>query len=206
MIKSVTNQAIALAGVSQAVYLVQQIAKRGIADTGAMEASISSVLKIDADSVDHVYGGTKGLHIGLQQLKRQLMGRATLDPEQAHYAAMLIFLQRKLMKYPKMLETIRQGVTKATIQAENHPVLDLEVLSVLAETYRDTVSKLSPKVVVNGEPVHLTNPENANKIRALLLAGIRSALLWQQCGGNRLRFFFGRSKILSEVQRVMKDL
>jgi high frequency lysogenization protein len=45
---------------------------------------------------------------------------------------------------------------------------------------------LSPRIMVNGDPAHLNNPENANRIRALLLAGIRAAMLWRQSGGGRL--------------------
>lgn len=201
-LKSIRNQTIALAGLAQAVFLVQQIAKRGSANGGAMEASIASVLKIDADDVEGVYGGIGNLKTGFEQLKRQLMGRATLDPEQAQYAAMLVYLQRKLSKQPDMQERIRLGIEKAGACAENNELLDDSVLGVLAETYRETISNLNPKIVVNGEQNYLTDPENANKIRALLLAGIRSALLWQQCGGSRLNFFFGRRKILEQAQQL----
>jgi high frequency lysogenization protein len=50
--------------------------------------------------------------------------------------------------------------------------------------------------MVNGESHYLTRPDMANKIRACLLAGIRSATLWQQCGGTRWKFLFYRKKML----------
>ena len=46
--------------------------------------------------------------------------------------------------------------------------------------------------MVSGEPHHLSDPKNANKIRALLLAGMRSAVLWRQLGGNRLQLLLAR--------------
>ena len=49
--------------------------------------------------------------------------------------------------------------------------------------------------MVRGEPLHLQNPENVNRIRALLLAAIRSAMLWRQCGGRRLHILLGRKKL-----------
>ena len=72
MEKTLTHQAIALAGLSQAVLLVQQIARHGSADLDAMKTSIGSTLKIDADDILDVYGGLSGLETGLRQMERQL--------------------------------------------------------------------------------------------------------------------------------------
>jgi high frequency lysogenization protein len=52
-----------------------------------------------------------------------------------------------------------------------------EVVACLAETYSETVSTLSPRIMVTGEPNLLNRPEIANRIRALLLAGVRAAVL-----------------------------
>ncbi len=205
MIKSIRNQTIAMAGVSQAVYLVQQLAKRGTSENSVMESSISSILKIDADNVDDVYGGAVGVATGLRQLTRQLTSSHTMDPEQARYAAVLVFLEKKLMQNHNMLNQIRAGVEKAAAIAENRSILDDAVIGAIAETYQRTISELSPRIMVNGEQIHLTNLENANKIRALLLAGIRSVVLWKQCGGSRFKFFFTRGKILAEAQQLLKE-
>ena len=203
MNKSIHNQTIALAGVAQAVNLVQQIAKHGAADTAAMEASIGSILKIDADDVEDVFGGLNGLNIGLQQLSKQLGGPPAIDPEQVKYAATLVFLERKLVSKPKFLDEIKTGIEVAAAEAEQLPsVLDERVLTKLASLYQNTISKLHPRIIINGEQVYLTNSENTTKIRALLLAGIRSAFLWRQCGGNRWKFLLFRSKIFNEVQRL----
>jgi len=45
-----------------------------------------------------------------------------------------------------------------------------------------------------------------NKIRALLLAGIRSAMLWRQCGGSRWRFIFFRRKIQREAEFLLSEI
>ena len=205
MIKNLRNQTIALAGIAQAVYLVQQIAKRGPAEQSAMEASIGSVLKIDAENVEDVYGGLEGIATGLQQLKRQLGGRNSLDPEQAGYAATLVFLEKKLMKHEKMLQEIRIGAEKADAQAEHSSVLHENVLTILADVYQNTISTIPPRMMIKGNPLYLNDPENGNKIRALLLAGIRSAVLWRQAGGARWRFLFLRGKLLDECNRLIRE-
>jgi len=205
MIKNLTNQAIALAGLTQSVHLVQSIAKSGSANDEDMETSIGSVFKINADDVPDVYGDVDSLKTGLGLLVKQLGGPDGIDPELARYAASLIFLERKLQGQPKMLETIRTGIEKATAQAAHFGILHENVLANLADIYQQTISRLMPRVMVQGEPAHLTNPDNANKIRALLLSGIRSAVLWRQCGGNRWKFLIYRRKLLEETRRLLKS-
>jgi high frequency lysogenization protein len=206
MIKTISNQAIALAGLSQAVYLVQQIAKRGAADEADLETSIRSVLKIDADDVLDVYGGRPAIATGLKLLEKQLGGRDSLDPEQARYAASLIFLENKLARQPDLLEAIRRGIENVTKQTEPFPLLHENVFAGLAEVYQNTVSRLTPQIVVSGEKAYLGNPANANRIRSLLLAGIRSVVLWRQCGGSRWTFLFQRGKLQKATRELLQGL
>ena len=206
MTNTLRNQVIALAGLSQAVYLVQHIAKRGTADREDMAASVGSVLKIDSGDVVDVYGGLHCIMSGLRQIEKQLGGPDVVDPEQARYASTLIFLERKLMKQPHMLEAIRTSMEKATAIAEERGVLDEDVLATLAETYQQTVSQLTPRVMVAGEQRYLSDPENANRIRTLLLAGIRSVVLWRKCGGSRWKLLFLRPKLQKEAQQLLESL
>ena len=60
--------------------------------------------------------------------------------------------------------------------------------------------------MINGNPDYLSRTETANKIRACLLAGIRSAILWRQCGGTRWKFLFYRKKIQAEIQELLKQV
>ena len=205
-LKTITNQTIALAGVSQAAALVQQLATTGTADSAAMETSIASVLKIDSNSVLDVYGGLAGLKLGLQQLNLQMTGYKIVNPEQARYAASLVFLENQLSGRKDLLNAIQIGILKAQAQSEQFGVLHENVLANLGEIYQSTISTLQPRIMVNGEQKHLSRPDIANKIRACLLAGIRSAILWKQCGGKRWKFLFFRNKIRAELQFLMKDL
>ena len=75
-----------------------------------------------------------------------------------------------------------------------------------ADLYLKNISTLSPRIMVNGDPVHLNNSENANRIRALLLAGIRAATLWRQSGGGRLTLLLRRSPLLRETRMLLARL
>ncbi len=206
MIKTLTNQTIALAGLAQAVHLVQRIAKTGSAESDDVETSLSSVLKINADDVVDVYGGLERLKTGFKRLDNQLGGPEGIDPELARYAASLIFLENKLQRQREMMDRIRSGVERATAQAAHFGILHENVIANLADVYQETISHLHPRVMVMGEPAHLTNPANANKIRALLLAGVRSAVLWRQCGGSRWKLLFYRGKLQQEARRMLSRI
>ena len=205
-LKTFSNQTIALAGIAQVTVLVQQLATTGTCDLDAMEASIGSVLKIDSDSAADIYGGLSGLKLGFEQLNGQLTGEKPPNPDQARYAASIVFLEKKLSDRKDFLATIQAGIVKAQAQAEQFGLSHENVLANLGDLYHSTISTLQPRIMVNGEQRFLSSHAVANKIRALLLAGIRSALLWRQCGGSRWKFIFYRRRIQDELQSLMKRI
>jgi high frequency lysogenization protein len=205
-LNNITNQTIALAGIAQACSLVHHFATTGNADAGAFEASIGSLLKIDSSSVLDVFGDLKGIQFGLQQLDLQLGGKALTNPEQARYAAQLVYLQKQLAKRSDLLETIHVGIAKAQAQAEHFGVLHANVQANLADLYHSTVSTLQPRIMVLGDQQYLGAQNTVNKIRALLLAGIRATLLWRQCGGSRWKLLLFRKKIQDEARFLLTQI
>ena len=59
--------------------------------------------------------------------------------------------------------------------------------------------------MVQGEQNFLTNGDTTSKIRTLLFAGIRAAVLWRQLGGSRLKLFFSRKKFLQTVALLIEQ-
>lgn len=207
MIQNSKNRALALAGVFQAASQVHSIAYTGSSDSAAFEASIGSIFKIDADDVEAVYGGRRGVRLGLQQLHRQIRGsKESREIEIAKYVVSLLYLERKLRRNQRMLQQLREGIDHAAQQVTHFGMLHANVLASLADTYLQTISSLKPRILVNGEHVHLSNQDNANRIRALLMAGIRSIVLWRQCGGNRWQLIFGQKAIGRDAARLLAEL
>ena len=195
------DQVMALAGLFQACSLVKQVARRGLADSAPLTASIESVFAIDAENVESVYGSAVGLATGFAVLRKELARSARgRDREVIRYAVSLLHLERKLMKRPQMLNTLRQGIATAASQAQHFSSTHPNVIASLADLYTRTISTLSPRIMVKGEPTILANPDNAARIRALLLAGIRSTVLWRQRGGTRLNLLLGRRRILQTAE------
>lgn len=203
-LNTITNQTIALAGIAQSCLLVQQLAKTGTANSSTVETSINSLLKIESDSVIDIYTSLDHLKPGLLQLKAQLAARSIADHEQARYAASLVFLEKQLSNRPEMLNKIRSGIEVAQAQSESfNGVTHENVLANLGDLYHSTISTLQPRIMVNGEQEFLAQPNTVNKIRALLLSGIRASLLWRQCGGARWKFIFFRKKLQDEIVRLL---
>ncbi|HLR87578.1 MAG TPA: DUF489 family protein, partial [Wenzhouxiangella sp.] len=46
-------------------------------------------------------------------------------------------------------------------------------------------------------------PEKAAFVRAILLAGLRSAILWHQVGGRQWQLIFRRGKMLQEARSLL---
>lgn len=205
-LNTITNQTIALAGIAQAAALVQQLATTGTVNSAALEASIASLFTSDEHGVENVFGGLSGLKLGIEQLNDQLTGLKIANPEQARYAASLVFLENQLSKQPDMLKSIFTGIERAQAQSEHFGLLHENVLANLGDLYHTTISTLQPRIMVNGEQEYLSKPDIVNKIRACLLAGIRSAILWKRCGGARWKFLFYRRKIQAELQNLLQQL
>ena len=76
----------------------------------------------------------------------------------------------------------------------------------LAKLYQDTISTLSYRIQVQGRLENLRNDNIANRIRTLLLGGIRSAVLWYQLGGRRWRLVFYRKRVQGTAVNIRRKL
>lgn len=199
-----SDRILALAGIYQGASLAQQIGHHGLCDSQAMEASIYSLFQIDAADVPAVYGGLGRLRTGLDLLHRQFAGSAGRDLELTRHVIALLALERKLAKRPEMLERISEGLSLASERLQHFPMLHPNILAQLAEIYTDTISRIPPRIMIRGDALHLQNPDNQHKIRSLLLAGIRSAMLWRQVGGNRRQILFGRRRIQQTAKEMLE--
>ena len=207
-----TDRTLALAAIFQAARLTQQLARDGRCEGAAFGTSVRSVLKISAPGTEEIYGGAAGVGLGLRILRDKLTGKTEAnDVEIARYVISLIHLANQLRQRGSMQEEIRRGIETAESQmkffeaGEESETVHPKLVEKLAELYAQTISTLSPRIVVNGEQGHLANPQIAAKVRAALLAGIRSAFLWHQLGGSRWQLLFSRKKIADEAARILEE-
>ncbi|MGD8546834.1 MAG: high frequency lysogenization protein HflD [Thiohalophilus sp.] len=199
------EQVLALSAVFQSAQLVHNIASSGRYDEQDMQVCLQGILNTNPESVSEVYGSVMALRQGLQTLANQLGVNARRDNAfVARYVIALLHLQRKLQNNPAMLGQIADGIDRVKAQLEHYELTHPNVLANLAGIYSDTVSQLTPKIMVNGEQQHLSNPDNVNRIRALLLGGIRAGILWHQVGGRRWHFLFRRKRLVDTAQQLLR--
>jgi len=196
---------VALAGVFQAAELVRQAAQHGTWSGFAATASLESLFRLESDSVEAVYGDLSRLRLGLETLVSVLEGDVQ-NSETLRHSVALLQLQRKFTRDGAMMAAVGEGLARIEDETGTleEPEREEKRAEAVAELYTDTVSHLTPRVVVNGRPQHLQNPRCVHWIRTLLFAGLRSAVLWQQLGGGRFRLLFGRKRLLAEARDLLQ--
>ncbi|EHK90750.1 high frequency lysogenization protein HflD [Aggregatibacter actinomycetemcomitans] len=195
---------LALAGVCQAAKLVQQLALNNKADQQALETSLNSLLQTAPQTTLDVFGGAESnLKPGLTTLCEQLNGS---EPELGRYWLSLLALAGKLNKTPAAKQELARRVQYLPTQLEHYRLLDEQMLSNFAGIYVDVISPLGRRIQVTGVTQYLQQLGTQNRIRAALLAGIRSAILWQQVGGTKWQLLFFRGKIAAIAQQILSYL
>lgn len=210
MESNVQNRAIALAALFQCVNGVRQIADTGKVDESLYQTCIDSILAENADSALDLYGGSLShLKIGFGSMMNQLGSRqinpdgTPKDMEATRYALGLLHLEKKLHNNQAAFDEVIKGIQDTQKKLEFFDKNHENITASLANIYANTISEIGPKIMVKGEQSHLANPNNAAKIRALLLAGIRAALLWRQAGGHRWKLLFERGKLQNQASEFL---
>lgn len=201
------ERVLTLAGVFQAARLVRRTAQSGRTIDSDVETCLRSVLQTNADHAEDIYGGAPRLRLGLQTLIDQMGSlEKNRDMELTRYMVMILHLEHKLSKNKAMLAELSKGIELARSQTEYFTLTHTNVIASLANLYQNTISTLQPRIMVTGQPEILSDSENANLIRALLLAAIRSAVAWHQCGGGRLQLMFQRKRIVNIANDLLAKL
>jgi len=197
------NITTALAGVTQAAVLVHQFATTGECDDHAFNTLIKSIYQIDADDVPSVYGSVDNLKLGFNFLHNLFANsQSKSQREISRYVISIMHAAKLLMQDKAMVMNLQKKVKYAISQAEFFDATHPSVINSLGHIYKDTISSFKFRIHVVGAPSILNNEDNMAKVRALLLAGIRSAVLWQQVGGNKWQFIFSRRKIAKCAQKM----
>lgn len=196
------DRTLALAGLLQSIALVQQMANNGQANAAALGACIDSLFRFDADDTEQVYGGAASLREGLQRLVAQLDGDGR-DAAQTRIAMNLLHLERRFTAAGGVAEALRGELEAMAAQhaadGPTHPAL----LARLGDLYARRISPLGPRVMVQGNPVYLAQPDVVGEVRATLLAGLRSAVLWRQLGGSWWDLVLSRRRLVEQARALL---
>ncbi|RFQ07450.1 lysogenization regulator HflD [Pseudomonas aeruginosa] len=186
------QQLIALGAVFESAALVDKLARTGQISEAPLGCMLGSLLARNPASTLDVYGGDSlNLRDGFKALASALERKpGSLQREPLRYALAMLTLERQLDKRGDMLDLIGQRLDQVEQQVQHFGLVHENVIASFASIYQDTLSTFRQRIQVHGDMRHLQVSSNAARIRALLLAGIRSARLWRQLGGSRWQMVF----------------
>ncbi|WP_421566835.1 high frequency lysogenization protein HflD [Stenotrophomonas sp. PD6] len=201
---SVDDRVLALAGIAQALQQVRRIAETGHSEASVVRTAIDSVFRIDADSPQAIYGSATNVAPGLRLLHNYFRNQGQ-DEMLPRLALAVLQLERRFVREQAVVDQVSQGIERARRQSielgdSAHP----DVLAALGGLYADTISHLKPRVMVQGNPHYLGQAGVVAEIRALLLAAVRSAVLWRQTGGQYWDFLISRKAMIEAVDRQLR--
>jgi len=188
------NEVISLGAIYQASSEIKKIAWEGKINNKFIEPLIHSVYQTTSNEIEDIYINLKRLNTGLDFLRKQFVGDAfSRDAEVDRYFEAINVLVKNMNKNTEIISNLRDELSnhKEDVTEENlHDHAEF-----LSNLYLKTISKINPRIIVNGDNIHLTNNKNASMIRALLLSAIRSFILWQQSGGTKFRIFLFKKRM-----------
>ena len=111
-------------------------------------------------------------------------------------------LERRFMDEPSTIDAVQNGIRTLQREAHNGEDNDPDTLRKLGDLYSNTISKLKPNVMVQGNPQYLNRPDVVAEIRAMLLGALRAAVLWRQMGGTVWDFLIRRRAMLAAIEAL----
>lgn len=195
-------QVMALAGVVQGVHLALSVARRGEAEPPAREASLASILRLAVDRPEAVYGGLAGVRTGLRLLLAHLRGEER-DGELLRIVGTVLRLERRYAGEERLQGELRRRLVGLAAAHGPDGAGGPAAVGGLAAAYLATISTLTPRVRIPGNPMILKEESNVAEIRASLLAALRSAVLWRQLGGRGWHLLLRRGRMVETAQMLL---
>ncbi len=201
------QRTIALAALTQAVYLVDCIARKGVMDAEDCKVLMESMFPVPQTTehdISQLYGGISGLTTGLR-ICTGLLNGSNLPQAKALmiYSAGLMTLERRLAKNTPMCHKLAEGMQRITHQKQYFgDSMHNNIIAAIAGLYGETISTMKPRIIVHGKTEYLSQTGNTQRVRALLMSGLHAAHLWHKHGGSRLNLLLRRKALLHELEMV----
>jgi len=202
----INNITIALAGIIQAISLVKELAQTGKVNEVAFQTCIQSIFATHPENATVVFGNLNQIELGLENLLQLYSPHFAANRTTIRQTFAIIRLQKKIARSPKTVSTLRDRIEQAKKQAAYFSLTHPNVLANLGDTYLKAINTFGFRFFILGNQRFLNVRENVDKIRALLLAAVRAAVLWQQMGGSYWQLIFSRKQIKMSAQQLLAEL
>ena len=198
------NQTLALAGMFQAAALVDELALHGNCTTTAFDCSVDSLFTINAATTREALGDISCLSRGFEALGDYLGGeKRTPGRNIAYYLLTMLKLSTQVLRNDELAAELLNGLQRIEVRSSEFEMSRASVINKIDGLQQDCISALNPRILVRGDQNYLRNDDTAARVRALLLAGIRCGVLWQQLGGSKWQLFWRRKKYVANARKFL---
>ncbi len=192
------SRVIALAALAHIAWMVNALARQGRCDEQMFDWLAARLFASKISAGDWLHA------VCLRTLRQQLRGEFDAHAKTImHYMMGLLTLEKRLSQQPEMLQVLAERLQQI---ADNKDFFGQELhentIAAIASLYGETISTLKPRIVIHGKPEYLNHSSNTNRLRTLLLVGIRAAYVWRQHGGNHFRLIVERKKMLDALDSL----
>lgn len=202
-LKNIKEQIYALAGLHQACLVVSNLAWRGEYENKDFDALINCIIDTKSTTIENIFISQNYIEKGLKHLKKQIIDDIfTRSSETRRYISSLEALVNKVGKSEEMISDIGKSIDK--LDSTFNTFTYDEKTKIISDIYQTTLSKIEPRIVVSGKNEYLTKHDISSRIRTALFAGVRCVYLYQQYGGNKIKFFLFKKNYTEMLKEIIK--
>ncbi len=202
-LKNIKEQIYALAGLHQACLIVSNLAWRGEYENKDFDALINCIIDTESTTIENIFISQNYLEKGFEHLKKQIIDDIfTRSSETRRYISSLEALVNKVDESEEVISDIGKSIDKLdpTFGTFTYD----EKTKIISDIYQTTLSKIEPRIVVSGKNEYLTKHDVSSRIRTALFAGVRCVYLYQQYGGNKIKFFLFKRSYTDMLRELTK--
>ena len=201
------TQTYLLGGLYQCVEMIHKIATTGQCSYQDYKHILMALNISKFISIADTFGDNNHLKNGLIACEKYF----SMSADESNYVATiqinryfteLFRLEATMTKQPSVMSNIAEQVK---LNAEKFNEVDKNIESLIANfanIYAEQISPNAARIMIKGTENHLKVEFNAQKVRALLLSGLRIVLLWRECGGKQWHLFLKRKKIIQTCHQL----
>lgn len=177
---------VALLALSQAAALIDHLALTGLLETQAFDRLLDDLLEEAATS-------RQAYPLGAAVLQDWLHGRLALERRLVpRYVRAILKLERALARQPGWQALLGPELERVRLLRRHYAREPRAVSAALAGVYLKATEGLRQPVPVTGALRQIGREDTADRIRALLLAGVLAAARWRREGGTPWQLLLGK--------------
>lgn len=194
------DQVWALSALFFAVDGVVALAEKGQWAEDNFAVLMPSLQRFNCETVRDFYDNPSRLDKGREDLMHYFVNAS--NDARLSYALRLMQVARRLGSNTALMTVLAEGLRQTAAQIGHFGLLHDNIFARYSALYQKTASQATSRIRIYGNPHYLQQNAIADRLRTVLLCGVRAAALWQANGGSRWQLMFGRAGIVAVAKQM----